>query len=160
MSFQSSTANKQSWSIRPTVQCDNTSCLYWHNDPEPGMKCLKCHSILPTWVGYLNNNSDGDIIEESNYPEPHPIERSASLERESWYSDEVDELPQHSLERSMTSNMDDEPLKLIRTDGDAAQEEEQHITNAEQVVRDIMSIYKLDREGALNKLDQLTKNVR
>lgn len=144
MSFQSSTANKQSWSIRPTVQCDNTSCLYWHNDPEPGMKCLKCHSILPTWVGYLNNNSDGDIIEESNYPEPHPIERSATLERESWYADEVD----------------DEPLKLIRTDGDAAQEEEQHITNAEQVVRDIMSIYKLDREGALNKLDQLTKNVR
>jgi len=142
--MSSQPTNKQSWSILPTVQCDNTSCLYWHNDPEPGMKCLKCHSILPTWVGYLNNNSDGDIIEESNYPEPHPIERSATLERESWYADEVD----------------DEPLKLIRTDGDAAQEEEEHITNAEQVVRDIMSIYKLDREGALNKLDQLTKNVR
>lgn len=112
--MSSQPTNKQSWSIRPTVQCDNTSCLYWHNDPEPGMKCLKCHSILPTWVGYLYNNSDGDIIEESNYPEPHPIERSATLERESWYADEVD----------------DEPLKLIRTDGYTKHEEEEEcITN-------------------------------
>ena len=110
MSFQPT--NKQSWSIRPTVQCDNTSCLYWHNDPEPGMKCLKCHSILPTWVGYLNNNSGGDIHEKSNYPSPWAIERSASLERESWYADEVD----------------DEPLKLIRTDGYTKHE---CITNAE-----------------------------
>lgn len=59
----------------------------------------------------------------------------------------------------MTSNMDDEPLKLTRTDGDAAQEEEEHITNAEQVVRDMMSIYKLDREGALQKFDEIIKNV-
>ena len=59
----------------------------------------------------------------------------------------------------MTSNMDDEPLKLTRTDGDAAQEEEEHITNAEQVVRDMMSIYKLDREGALRKFDEIIKNV-
>jgi len=55
--------------------------------------------------------------------------------------------------------MDDEPLKLTRTDGDAAQEEEEHITNAEQVVRDMMSIYKLDREGALQKFDEIIKNV-
>ena len=59
----------------------------------------------------------------------------------------------------MTSNMDDEPLKLTRTDGDATQEEEEHITNAEQVVRDMISIFKLDREGALNKFDEIIKNV-
>ena len=59
----------------------------------------------------------------------------------------------------MTSNMDDEPLKLTRTDGDAAQEEEEHITNAEQVVRDMISIYKLDREGVLKKFDEIIKNV-
>ena len=121
MSFQSSTANKESWSIRPTVQCDNPNCLYWHDEPKPGMKCLKCLSILPTWVGYLNNNNrgDGDILEESNYPPPPPLERTATQERESWYADEVN----------------DKPLKLTRTDGDAVQEEEEeedHITNAEQ----------------------------
>ena len=155
MNFQSSTANKESWSILPTVQCDNPSCLYWHNEPKPGMKCLKCLSTLPTWVGYLNNNSDGNILEESSYPPPPAIERSACSERESWYADEVNE----PLERSMTSNMDDEPLKLTRTDGDAAQEEEEHITNAEQVVRDMISIFKLDREGALRKFDEIIKNV-
>ena len=155
MSFQSSTANKESWSIRPTVQCDNPSCRCWNDEPMPGMKCFKCLSILPTWVGYLNNNSGGDILEESNYPPPPPIERSACSERESWYADEVNE----PLERSMTSNMDDEPLKLTRTDGDATQEEEEHITNAEQVVRDMISIYKLDREGVLKKFDEIIKNV-
>ena len=145
MSFPSSSTNKKNWSILPTVQCDNPSCLYWHNDPKPGMKCLKCLSILPTWVGYLNNSNggDGDILEESNYPPPPPLERTASQERESWYADEVN----------------DKPLKLTRTDGDAAQEEEEHITNAEQVVRDMMSIYKLDREGALRKFDEIIKNV-
>jgi len=155
MSFQSSTANKQSWSIRPTVQCDNSKCLYWNDEPKPGMKCFKCLTKLPTWIGYLNNNSGGDILEESSYPPPPPIERSACSERESWYADEVNE----PLERSMTSNMDDEPLKLTRTDGDAAQEEEEHITNAEQVVRDMISIFKLDREGALKKFDEIIKNV-
>ena len=155
MSFQSSTANKESWSIRPTVQCDNPSCRYWNNEPKPGTKCFKCLTKLPTWVGYLNNNSDDDILEESSYPPPPSIERTTCQERDSWDADEVNE----PLERSMTSNMDVEPLKLIRTDGDAAQEEEEHITNAEQVVRDIMYIYKLDRGDALNKLDQLTKNV-
>ena len=144
MSFQSSTANKESWSILPTVQCDNPSCLYWNNEPKPGMKCLKCLSTLPTWVGYLNNSNSGDgvILEKSDYPEPTQVERSAGQERESWYADEVN----------------DEPLKLTRTDGDAAQEEE-HITNAEQVVRDMISIFKLDREGALRKFDEIIKNV-
>jgi len=146
MNFQSSTANKESWSILPTVQCDNPSCLYWHNEPKPGMKCFKCLTILPTWVGYLNNSNSGDgvILEKSDYPEPPPpqVERSAGQERESWYADEVN----------------DEPLKLTRTDGDAAQEEE-HITNAEQVVRDMISIFKLDREGALRKFDEIIKNV-
>mgnify|MGYP005990254247 FL=1 len=120
MSFQSTT-NQKNWSIRPTVQCDNPSCLYWHDNPIPGTKCLKCLSILPIWVGYLNNNNrgDGDILEESNYPPPPPLERTATQERESWYADEVN----------------DKPLKLTRTDGDAVQEEEEeedHITNAEQ----------------------------
>jgi len=80
MSFQSSTANKESWSIRPTVQCDNPRCRYWNDEPKPGMKCFKCLNILPTWVGYLNNSNggNGDILEESNYPEPPPIERTAS----------------------------------------------------------------------------------
>ena len=132
MSFPSSTANKESWSILPTVQCDNPSCLYWHNEPKPDMK-------------YLNNSNsdDGVILEKSNYPPPPAIERSACSNRESWYADEVN----------------DKPLKLTRTDGDAAQEEEEHITNAEQVVRDMMSIYKLDREGALRKFDEIIKNV-
>ena len=146
MSFPSSTANKESWSILPTVQCDNPSCLYWHNEPKPGMKCVKCLSTLPTWVGYLNNSNSGDgvILEKSNYPPPPAIERSACSERESWYADEVN----------------DKPLKLTRTDGDAAQEEEEeHITNAEQVVRDMISIFKLDREGALKKFDEIIKNV-
>ena len=157
MSFPSSSTNQQRWSIRPTVQCDNPSCRSWNDEPKPGTKCFKCLTILPTWVGYLNNSNggDGDILEESSYPPPPAIERSACSERESWYADEVNE----PLERSMTINMDDEPLKLTRTDGDAAQEEEEHITNAEQVVRDMMSIYKLDREGALQKFDEIIKNV-
>jgi hypothetical protein len=158
MSFPSSSTNQQSWSIRPTVQCDNPSCRSWNDEPTPGTKCFKCLSILPTWVGYLNNNSgsDGVILEESNYQPPPPLERTAGQERESWYADEVNE----PLERSMTINMDDKPLKLTRTDGDAAQEEEEeHITNAEQVVRDMISIFKLDREGALRKFDEIIKNV-
>jgi len=145
MSFSSSTTNQESWSIRPTVQCNNPSCRSWNDEPTPGTKCFKCFSILPTWVGYLNNNSgsDGEILEESNYPPPPSLELTASQERESWYADEVN----------------DKPLKLTRTDGDAAQEEQEHITNAEQVVRDMMSIYKLDREGALQKFDEIIKNV-
>ena len=142
MSFPSST-KQETWSIRPTVQCDNPTCRSWNDQPTPGTKCFKCLSILPTWVGYLNNNSGGEILEESNYPPPPPLERTAGQERESWYADEVN----------------DKPLKLTRTDGDAAQEEEEHITNAEQVVRDIISIYKLDREGAVRKFDEIIKNV-
>ena len=145
MSFQSTT-KQENWSIRPTVQCDNPSCRSWNDEPIPGTKCFKCLSILPTWVGYLNNNSggDGEILEVSNYPPPPPLERTAGQERELWYADEVN----------------DKPLKLTRTDGNAEQEEKEHIiTNAEQVVRDMMSIYKLDREGALRKFDEIIKNV-
>jgi len=144
MSFPSST-NQQKWSICSTVQCDNPSCRSWNDEPKPDTKCFKRLNILPTWAGYLNNNSggDGEILEESNYIEPPPLEHTACQERESWYADEVD----------------DKPLKLTRTDGDAAQEEEEHITNAEQVVRDMISIFKLDREGALKKFDEIIKNV-
>lgn len=136
MSLPSST-NQQDWSIRPTVQCDNPHCRYWNDEPTPGMKCVKCFSKLPTWIGYLNNNSGGNILEKTNYSPP-PIERTAC--QEYWYDD-------------------DESLQQTCTDGDAAQEKEEHIKNAEKVVRDIMHIYNLNREGALNKLDQLTKNV-
>lgn len=144
MSFQST--KQENWSIRPTVQCDNPNCRSWNDEPNPGKKCFKCLTILPTWDGYLNNNSggDGDILEESNYPPPPPLERTvAGQERELWYADEVN----------------DKPLKLTRTDGNAEQEEKEHITNAEQVVRDMMYIYKLDREGALRKFDEIIKNV-
>ena len=50
-------------------------------------------------------------------------------------------------------------LKLIRTDGNTEQEEKEHVTNAEQVIRDMMLIYNLDREGVMNKFDEIIKNV-
>ena len=87
MSF-TSRADKDTWSIRPTVQCDNSSCRYWNDTPTPGTTCIKCFTILPTWVGYLNNSGGGDnrdILEESNDPSrplsPPPIERTAYQER-------------------------------------------------------------------------------
>ena len=141
MSFPSSSTNKKNWSILPTVQCDNPSCRSCNDEPTPGTKCFKCFSILPTWVGYLNNNSGsgGEILEESNYPPPPSLERTAY--QEYWYSDK-DELSQQT-----------------HTNDDYEQEKEKLITNAEQVVRDMMSIYKLDREGALRKFDEIIKNV-
>ena len=81
------------------------------------------------------------------------------------HTDEIDQpQPQHSLEWSMTSNnhidkpINCTPLKLKRTDGDADQEEEEHyITNTEIVIKYIMSRCNLDREGAMNKLDEMTR---
>lgn len=148
------------WITYPTVKCDNQSCRSWNDNPTPGTKCFKCCAILPTWAGYLNNNSAGNILEETQYYPPPLLERNAY--QEYWNADEIDQ-PRHSLEWSMTNNHIDEPidctpLKLKRTDGDADQEEEdQHITNAEIVIKYIMSRCKLDREGAINKLDKMTR---
>ena len=160
MSFQSST-NEQKWSIYPTLQCDNPQCHAWNDNPTPDTKCFKCRAILPTWAGYLNNNSCGDILEESQYYPPPPLERTSY--KTCWNADEIDQ-PQHSLslERSMTCVMNDDPLKcaplkLKRTDGEAMQEEDQHITNAELVIKYIMSTCNLDRKDALNRLDEMTR---
>ena len=38
-------------------------------------------------------------------------------------------------------------------------QEPEHITNAERVIREIMLIYKLDREGATKKLEQMAKTA-
>jgi hypothetical protein len=147
MSF-TSPADKDTWSIRPTVQCDNSSCRSWNDTITPGTKCFKCLTILPTWVGYLNNDGGGDILEESNYPPPPPIERTTCQEQETWYDDERIQMP-----------LKHDSLKLIRRDGNTEQEEKEHVTNAEQVIRDMMLIYNLDREGVNNKFDEIIKNA-
>jgi hypothetical protein len=107
---------------------------------------------LPIWVGYLNAEK---IKNEPCIP-ALPLERTHY--QEMWFYDEND--VGSSLERSATCISDETincgPLPLKRTDGSNHQEP---VTNQEQVIQDIMVMYRLDRERAIEKLDQMVKSV-
>lgn len=133
--------------IYPSVQCKNPKCYFWSYDPTPGSKCVKCMEVLPTWVGYLNADKD-------NGPSIPPLPLERTDYQEMWFYDDDES---RMLDRTTTCCIDElnscSPPQL--TD-DAGQE---HLTNKERVVRSIMIIYGLDREGAMKKIDQLVKTA-
>lgn len=144
-------------SIYPSVQCKNQACYFWTNDPKPGSNCVKCTTLLPIWVGYLN----ADKGNETPSIPALPLERTHY--QEMWFYDENenDNNAVSSLERSATCSIDETihcsgPLQLKRTDGN---DQEPPVTNKEQVIQDIMVMYRLGRERAIEKLDQMAKSV-
>ena len=136
-----------------SVQCKNPACYFWTYDPKPGSSCVKCTTLLPIWVGYLN----ADKGNETPSIPALPLERTHY--QEMWFYDENDVVS--SLERSATCSSDETincgPLPLKRTDGGSNHQEP--VTNKEQVIQDIMVMYRLDRERAIEKLDQMVKSV-
>jgi hypothetical protein len=132
----------------PSVQCKNPVCYRWAYAPNPGSKCVECMEVLPIWVGYLNADKDNE-----------PYIPSESLKRtdtqEMWFYDETPRF----LERTNTDCIDElidcDPPQLKPADDN----DHEHLTNAERVVREISLIYGVDREGAIKQLDHMAKTA-
>jgi hypothetical protein len=99
--------------------------------------------VLPVWVGYLNADKD-------NGPSIPPLPLERTDYQEMWFYEEP-----RFLERTNTTCVDE----LIDCDPPQFTEGQEHLTNAERVVREIMLIYGLDREGAIKKLAQMAKTA-
>jgi hypothetical protein len=133
MSFQGNSGKITS------VQCKNKKCYFWTHDPKPGAKCVKCMEVLPIWTRYLNADKDN-----GQYIPPSPLEPTDYQETSRF------------LERTNTCGIDE----LIDYDSPQLKPTDDNLTNEERVVREIMIIYRLDREGAIKKLDHMAKTAK
>ena len=66
-----------------------------------------------------------------------------------------------SFQGTSSQNTSSQPETLERTGYQEMwyDQEPEHITNMERVIREIMLIYKLDREGATKKLEQMANTA-
>ena len=149
-SSQITSAQQQPYqqNVYPSVQCKNPKCYLWTYDPKPGAKCVKCMKVLPIWVGYLNADKDN-----GPYIPPLPLERTDY--QETWFDDETPRFLERTNTRCVDELIDCDPPQLKPTDDN----DQEHLTNAERVVREIMLIYGVDREGAMKKLEQMAKTA-
>ena len=134
----------------PSVQCKNPKCYFWTYHPTPGAKCVKCMKVLPIWAGYLNADKDNGA-----YIPPPPLERTDY--QETWFYRETPRFVERTNTGCVDELIDCDPPQLKPTDDN--DNDHEHLTNAQRVVREIMLIYKLDREGAMKKLEQMAKTA-